>query len=155
MKVRFYLVKKESEEVKEAKKAHKALQQELDLVQEKIKELGYDSETVSEVYRILNRPYGHPVFLHKTEQTEREVIGEIIGEWKPVYQESFDYTDLPSMKHFVERQTDKEIIRVEGRSQQTLSFDEFVNEMQNHSWTKFGMPSKYNRAEETIWDRIR
>lgn len=155
MKIQFYLVKKESDEVNVAKQAHATLQKEIDLVRGNLKTLGYDSETVSEVYSILTRKYGHPVFHDNSILTERELIAHIIRDWKPMFQNSYDYKDLPSMKDFIERQTDKEIIRVESGKERTIFFDEFVHEMQTHPWTRFGMPSRYNQEEDTIWAKIR
>lgn len=155
MKVRFFLANKESEASKKTKEAHASLQKEIGLIRDKVKELGYDSETASEVYRLLSRQHGHPVFMDRTNFREREILGEISQDWKPVFEHSFDYSDLPSMKAYIEANEDKEIVRVHGNEQSVVSFDEFVREMQERPWTKFGMPKRYNKSEETIWDTLR
>lgn len=157
MTIKFYLKKKEELIPKQDKKEAQHIKEEINLISQKLQTLGYDRETISEVTHILLRPHGHSAILRETKHKERILLGEIVGEQKPTFSLTFEYeSNLSSMKRWVEKQVKMNIIRVEaGKSEQVISFDEFAKEMNEHPWTSFGMPKKYNSNEETIWAYLR
>lgn len=156
MIIKFHLTRKEDEASNLVKDKLNKLKNEIVKITSNLKELGYDSSTVNEVRYILSRHHGHDAFLKSTETFESQILGRINADLKPTYQQSSDYLNLEQMKTWVGKQSLKCITRtIDGELDKIVTVDEFIAEMQGTPWTKFGMPKRYNKKEDTIWDNLR
>lgn len=121
-----------------------------------IAKLGYDSDTVDEISDILNRQHGHFSLLEETSENEVTILVEYTTDWKPVFNTSFDYSNLFEMEKWYRlKEDDYQIVCKKGGKKVVLSWEEFIASVFALKWTKFGMPEKYNQAEDTIWDSVR
>ena len=119
-------------------------------------DLGYDEDTVSEIRSILHRKYGHSAFLEETNENETITLAEQHPDWKPEFQLGNGYDNLVDMKKWYDSKKSKyEIVQDINGIKTVLSWEEFITTIQNLKWTKFGMPKKYNKNEETIWNYLR
>lgn len=121
-----------------------------------LSKLGYDTDTVDEISDILNRQHGHYSLLEETNENEVTILVEQITDWKPVFNISYDYSNLIEMeKWYRSKEANYQIVRKKGGKKVVLSWEEFIASVSALKWTKFGMPQKYNQAEDTIWDSVR
>lgn len=88
---------------------------------------------------------------------EKVILGRICNHNKPVFELSGNYdSSLVELEKWINRQRNMEILRVEnGNEEKVVSFEEFIEEMQKHTWNCFGIPLFRNSKEDTIWDVIR
>lgn len=147
---RYYLEKKE----KDTQILNKAEQLKKDLIQfrSQIVDLGYDSDTVNEVMYILKRSNRHEYFREETLEKKTIPLVTQTGDWKPVYHLGNGYSNLVEMEKWIRLKATHHIVREKNAQKQVLSWFEFVIEVQGLKWTGFGMPKKYNKAEDTIWE---
>lgn len=121
-----------------------------------ISKLGYDSETAKEIKHILHRKNGHEAFLSENKENETILLAQYITGWKPAFHSRNGYDNLVDMKKFCEwKAGSHEIVKSKGKTETVLTWDEFLSSIKKHRWTGFGMPEKYNKEEDTIWENIR
>lgn len=131
-------------------------------VLEQISDLGYDIETVKEISSILHRRNGHDVFLKENKENETILLVRHYSDWKPAFHYGNGYDNLNDMeKWYRMTQSVYEIVYEEvnekekEKVEKVLTWDQFVSSVRSYEWAKFGMPLKYNKEENTIWDYLR
>lgn len=131
------------------------LKGEIRKINQQIQDLGYCEDTAQEVADILSRRHGHPAFLEYEKHHERLILGLILNDWKPVYEDRREaYSNLSELRSWIAKHQGMSIFRSKNGEVLPVSYEEFVNEMQNTPYTKFGMPNRYDQKENTIWQDI-
>lgn len=114
VRIEYFLIKKRSQKTKKQEEQAKAFRLEVEAMVERIREMGYEEESVEQVKRILGSPFVHPILKEETSNLWLDLIGTHYPDWKPVFKmRKPNHTTLDIFKEFLEREmATQEIVRI-------------------------------------------